>query len=79
MVILKRFTEPSDGICITRHVPNIEIITINYNQYDCWNDNTIEYLYNDNKIRYYDFNLLISRWQNNAFETPIYLNWMQTI
>ena len=70
MVILRQFTEPSDGICITRRVPDIEIIWINYNQHDYWNDNTIEYLYNDNKIRYYDISLYIGKWLKDEFETP---------
>ena len=53
--ILKRFTQPSDSVYVIRHVPDIDIISINYNHYDYRNDNMIKYLYNNNKIKYYDF------------------------
>ena len=54
---------------LRKHIPDIDIISINHNCYDYWNNDTIEYLYNDNKIKYCDFSLLINKWQKNGLET----------
>ena len=32
--ILKQFTQPSDDVYIIRHIPDINIISINYDHYD---------------------------------------------
>ena len=53
---------------LQRHIPDIDIISINHNHYDYWNNNTIEYLHNNNKIKYCDFSLLINKWQKNVLE-----------
>ena len=46
---MKLFTEPSNGICTARDVPDINIILIRHDYYDYFKYDAIEYLYNNNK------------------------------
>ena len=46
------------------------MILINHNHYKNLECDVIEYLYNDNRIRYYDISLHNSKWLKNGFEKP---------
>ena len=58
-ILKKKFIQPSNGLCIARNVPGIDVILINHIHYNYLEHDVIEYLYNNNKIRYYDIGLYI--------------------
>ena len=66
----KTSTQASNDIYIARNASDINIILINYNGHNYLEYDTIEYLYNKNKIRYYDISLHVSKWLKDGLETP---------
>ena len=68
--ILKRFTQLFDSIYIARNDPGIHVILIKHKRYDHLRYDVIEYLNNNNKMRYYDISLYIGKWLKDQFETP---------
>lgn len=80
---LKRFAPLLDDVYIATDSPGSDVLIINYDHYGYLDYNTIEHLYNNNKVKCYFVSLCISKWFKEQFkmlrEKTCKLEWWQFI